>query len=135
MPLILGQLSLTSNLFLAPLAGYTGLPFRLIIRELGAVGLCTTDLVNARSLIGKSRKALELIRTCPADRPLAVQLYGTVPGEMRDAAVLLEARGVEVVDVNMGCPMRKVCRHGGGSALLGDLARAIAAYERARGIG
>lgn len=124
MTLTLGKLPLTSNLFLAPLAGYTGLPFRLLIRELGGVGLCTTDLVNARSLVEKNRKAWELVRTAPGDRPLAVQLYGTVPGEMRDAALRLQERGVEVVDVNMGCPMRKVVRHGGGSALLGDLAKA-----------
>ena len=124
MPFALGQLALSSNLFLAPLAGYTGLPFRLLIRELGGIGLCTTDLVNARSLREKNRKAWELVRTTPADRPLAVQLYGTVPEEMRDAALLLQERGVDVVDVNMGCPVRKVVRHGGGSALLGDLGRA-----------
>ena len=61
MPFALGQLTLDSNLFLSPLAGYTNLPFRLIIREIGGVGLCTTDLVNARSLLEKNRKALQLI--------------------------------------------------------------------------
>src|ERR1041384_6749393 len=88
MSFALGPLNLQSNLFLSPLAGYTNLPFRLIIREIGGVGLCTTDLVNARSLLEKNRKAHKLIETCPADHPLAVQLYGTVPGEMRDAALL-----------------------------------------------
>lgn len=122
--LTIGALQIESALFLAPLAGYTNLPFRLLVRKLGELGLCTTDLVNARSLLEKNRKALELIRSVPQDRPLAVQLYGTVPEELRDAASLLEARGVEMVDVNMGCPMRKVCRHGGGSALLGDIAKA-----------
>jgi nifR3 family TIM-barrel protein len=125
MPLTLGHLHLTTNLFLAPLAGYTGLPFRLLIRELGSVGLCTTDLVNARSLLEKNRKAFALVESCPADKPLAVQLYGTVPEEMRDAALLLEARNVDVVDVNMGCPVRKVVRNGGGSALLADIGRAV----------
>jgi nifR3 family TIM-barrel protein len=138
MAFALGPLQLSSNLFLAPLAGYTNLPFRLIIREIGstcgatsdacqaasAVGLCTTDLVNARSLLEKNRKALELVATNPGDHPLAAQLYGTVPEEMRDAALLLQSLGLDAVDVNMGCPVRKVCRNGGGSALMHDLARA-----------
>src|SRR5271165_2548205 len=106
----LGSLTLESNLFLSPLAGYTNLPFRLIIREIGGVGLCTTDLVNARSLLEKNRKARQLIQTRPQDRPLAVQLYGSMPEEMRDAAVLLESLGVSSVDINMGCPVRKICK-------------------------
>ena len=91
-----GPLTLPSNLFLSPLAGYTNLPFRLTIRELGGVGLATTDLVNARSLLEKKAKALKLIETAPADRPLAVQLFGAIPEEMRDAAVFLgvSRRGV-----------------------------------------
>jgi nifR3 family TIM-barrel protein len=124
MSFALGPLSLDSNLFLSPLAGYTNLPFRLIIREIGGVGLCTTDLVNARSLLEKNRKALELIQTRPPDRPLAVQLYGTVPEEMRDAAALLESLGVSSVDINMGCPVRKICRNGGGSSMMADHAKA-----------
>lgn len=114
----LGKLELASNLFLAPLAGYTNLPFRLIIREIGGVGLCTTDLVNARSLLEKNRKALKLIESRPADRPLAVQLFGAVPEEMRDAALFLQDLGASVVDINMGCPVGKVCKVGGGSAMM-----------------
>ena len=114
----LGPLELNSNLFLSPLAGYTNLPFRLVIRELGGVDLCTTDLVNARSLLERNKKALKLIETNERDRPLAVQLFGAVPEEMRDAAVDLERRGVASVDINMGCPVRKVCRVGGGSAMM-----------------
>lgn len=120
MPFTLGQLKLDSNLFLSPLAGYTNLPFRLIIRGIGGAGLCTTDLVNARSLLERNRKALQLIQSDPQDRPLAVQLYGAVPEEMRDAAALLESAGVSSVDVNMGCPVRKICKGGGGSKLMGD---------------
>jgi len=120
----LGSLELTHPYFLSPLAGYTNLPFRLAIREIGGMGLCTTDLVNARSLLERNRKALELIRTCPADRPLAVQLFGNSPEHMRDAAMLLEAQGIASVDVNMGCPAPKVCRTGGGSAMMGDPATA-----------
>src|ERR1017187_1738664 len=116
-----GPLTLASNLFLSPLAGYTNLPFRLTVRELGGVGLTTTDLVNARSLLEKKSKAFKLIETSPADRPLAVQLFGSVPEEMRDAAVFLESLGVASADINMGCPVRKVCRVGGGSAMMTEL--------------
>ena len=122
----LGPLALTSNLFLSPLAGYTNLPFRLAVREVGGLDLATTDLVNARSLLEKNPKAFKLIQTCPADRPLAVQLFGSVPEEMRDAALLLEAIGVAAIDINMGCPVRKVCRVGGGSAMMTELDKTAA---------
>ncbi|HHY85238.1 MAG TPA: tRNA dihydrouridine synthase DusB [Verrucomicrobia bacterium] len=121
----LGALTLSSNLFLSPLAGYTNLPFRLVVRELGGVGLCTTDLVNARSLLERREKAFKLIETRPEDSPLAVQLFGSVPEEMRDAAVFLEERGVAALDINMGCPVRKVCKVGSGSAMMTDLARTV----------
>src|SRR5438874_554456 len=117
----IGSLQLGSKLFLSPLAGYTNLPFRLTLREIGGLDLATTDLVNARSLLEKNPKALKLIETCPADRPLAVQLFGSVPEEMRDAAVCLESIGISSVDINMGCPVRKVCRVGGGSAMMTEL--------------
>lgn len=119
----LGSLSLRSNLFLSPLAGYTNLPFRLVVREIGGVDLCTTDLVNARSLVERNPKALKLVESNDQDSPLAVQLFGAVPEEMRDAALYLEARGVRSIDINMGCPVRKVCRVGGGSAMMTELGR------------
>ena len=118
---MIGNLNLKSNLFLSPLAGYTNLPFRLTLRELGGLDLATTDLVNARSLLEKNPKALKLIESSPADRPLAVQLFGSVPEEMRDAAVYLESIGIASVDINMGCPVKKVCRVGGGSAMMMEL--------------
>jgi nifR3 family TIM-barrel protein len=122
----IGSLELASNLFLSPLAGYTNLPFRLVVREIGGVGLCTTDLVNARSLLEKRDKAFKLIETRPADSPLAVQLFGSVPEEMRDAAAYLESVGIASVDINMGCPVRKVCKVGGGSAMMTELTKTAA---------
>ena len=119
----IGSLELKSNLFLSPLAGYTNLPFRLTLRSLGGLGLATTDLVNARSLLERNPKALKLIETCPEDQPLGVQLFGSVPEEMRDAAQYLESAGVSVIDINMGCPVRKVCRVGGGSAMMTELTK------------
>jgi len=124
--LAFGNLQLKSNLFLSPLAGYTNLPFRLTIRELGGLDLATTDLVNARSLLEKNPKALKLIESSAADRPLAVQLFGSVPEEMRDAAACLESMGISSVDINMGCPVRKVCRVGGGSAMMTEIDRTSA---------
>ena len=118
----LGPLNLKSNLFLSPLAGYTNLPFRLVIREVGGVDMCTTDLVNARSLLEKNRKAFKLIESNEQDHPLAVQLFGSVPEEMRDAALFLQdERGVSSIDINMGCPVRKVCKTGGGSAMMTEM--------------
>lgn len=125
----LGQLDLTSNLFLSPLAGFTNLPFRLTLREIGGLDLATTDLVNARSLLEKNPKAFKLIETSPADRPLAVQLFGSVPGEMRDAALYLESIGIASIDINMGCPVRKVCRVGGGSAMMVELDKTAALVQ------
>jgi nifR3 family TIM-barrel protein len=87
---------------------------------LGGVGLATTDLVNARALLRASRKTMELIETCPADRPVAVQIYGANTEEMAAAAQWLEVYGVSSIDINMGCPVHKVTRGGGGSAMMCD---------------
>ena len=119
----IGSLELKSNIFLSPLAGYTNLPFRIVVREVGGIDLATTDLVNARSLIERNPKAFKLVETNAQDRPLAVQLFGSVPEEMRDAAVMLQESGVSAIDINMGCPVRKVCKVGGGSAMMTDHAR------------
>lgn len=120
-----GKLELPSRYLLAPLAGYTTLAFRLAVRALGGLGLATTDLVNARALLLASRRTMELIQTCPEDRPVAVQIYGSVPEEMRDAAQWLQDYGVSSVDINMGCPVNKVVRGGGGSAMMCDAGRTI----------
>jgi nifR3 family TIM-barrel protein len=125
-----GSLNLGSNLFLSPLAGYTNLPFRLVVRELGGVGLCTTDLVNARSLLEKRDKAFKLIETRPEDSPLAVQLFGSVAGEMRDAAQFIESRGAHSIDINMGCPVKKVVKIGGGSAMMTELDKTSALVKQ-----
>jgi nifR3 family TIM-barrel protein len=116
----LGNLTLRSRYTLAPLAGYTNLAFRLAVREAGPPGLATTDLVNARALLVRSRKTMDLIRTTPVDRPLAVQIYGANPQEMREAAQWLQSYGVSSIDINMGCPVHKVTRGGGGSAMMCD---------------
>ena len=122
----LGPLTLSSNLFLSPLAGYTNLAMRLTVRELGGLGLATTDLVNARSLLERNKGALRLVATSPEDRPWAIQLFGAVPEEMRDAAVLCQEMGAQAVDINMGCPVKKVVKIGGGSAMMTELDKTAA---------
>ena len=96
----IGTIGIDSNLFLSPLAGYTNLPMRLTLRELGGLGWATTDLVNARSLIERNPVALKLVESCAGDRPLSIQLFGSVPGEMRDAAVICEDMGAQAVDIS-----------------------------------
>ena len=124
-PLRYGGLMLASRYLLSPLAGYTNLPFRRIVRELGGIGLATTDLVNARGLLDGSPKTLQLIETCPEDRPFAVQIFGGDPIIMRDAAQLLEARGVDSVDINMGCPVSRITKVGAGASLMCQADRTI----------
>ena len=113
----IGDRVLPSRYFLAPLAGYTHLAFRTAIRELGGLGLATTDLVHATSLLAQNRKSLELIATSHVDRPLSIQIFGSNPDVLAAAAVWLEDHGYEGVDINMGCPMAKVNGQGGGARI------------------
>jgi tRNA-dihydrouridine synthase B len=113
-----GGLLLPSRYALSPLAGFTNLPFRRVIRELGGLGLATTDLVSARGLLEGSLKSFQLVESCAEDRPFAVQIFGGEPPVMRDAAQLLEARGVDSIDINMGCPVHRITAGGAGSAMM-----------------
>ena len=136
-PLAIGDVAMPSRFFLAPLAGYTGLAFRRAVRENGGLGLATTDLVNARSLIERRPRSFELAETGPGDWPLAVQIYGHVVDEMAEAARIVVGMGAAVVDINMGCPVRKVVKTGGGSALMCDstsATRLVAAIVEAAGV-
>ena len=108
-PLSVGRVQLASRFTLAPLAGYTNLPFRLSVREIGGVGLCTTDLVNARAILEGKAKTQGLLATHPTDRPLSVQIFGGKADELAGAAQWLQDRGLaDIIDINMGCPVRKV---------------------------
>jgi tRNA-dihydrouridine synthase B len=114
----LGTLTLASRYFLSPLAGYTNLPFRVAVRELGGLGLATTELVSPRALLLGSAKTSEYIETCAQDTPLSVQIFGADAKEMSEAAQWLEIYGAAVIDINMGCPVNKVVKGGGGSAMM-----------------
>lgn len=118
-PLIIGPLGLASPVVLAPMAGYTDLVYRLLIRSLGGLGLAYTEMLNPQSVLhGGGRKRQALLATSPADHPLGHQLYGTDPSLMAEAARWLVARGARLIDINMGCPQKKISRRGAGAGLL-----------------
>ena len=119
-PFRIGNVPLASRFTMAPLAGYTNLPFRLSVREVGGVGLCTTDLVNCRAILMGSKKTLELLATAPEDLPLGIQIYGSDEHELVEGAKWVENYGATIIDINMGCPVRKIVKGGGGSAMMCD---------------
>jgi nifR3 family TIM-barrel protein len=123
--IIIGTLRLESNLFLAPLAGYTNLAFRLVIRRIGGSVLPTTDMVHARGILEKGEGSVILTKSCREDQPLRVQLFGANPDEVARAAEWLASEGVAAVDINMGCPAHKVLRSGAGSAIICDHDKAV----------
>ncbi|NLX20479.1 MAG: tRNA dihydrouridine synthase DusB [Phycisphaerae bacterium] len=131
--LSLGTLALASPLLLSPIARYCDLAFRLLVRPLGGLGLACTDLVNPRGLLRATPKSMELVSTDPRDRPLSIQLYGTEPGPMTDAAQWCQEHGADVIDLNMGCPAAKITRHAGGAALLCDPRLAVELARRVVG--
>ena len=126
----IGRRLIPSRFFLAPLAGYTHLAFRRAIRELGGLGLATTDLVHATQLCGEHRHSMELVATHPDDRPLSVQIFGSSVDQLVAAARWLEGHGYQGIDINMGCPMAKVNGQGGGARLLCDADHACRLVEQ-----
>lgn len=117
-PVQYGTLPLTSRYLLSPLAGFTTLPFRRIVRTIGGVGLATTDLVNCRALLSKNERTLQMIETHPEDQPFAVQIFGNDPDHMAQAAQFLEGRDVATIDINMGCPVNRVAGSGSGAGMM-----------------
>jgi nifR3 family TIM-barrel protein len=132
-PLRVGPETLERNLVLAPMAGVSNLPFRLIAREAGA-GLVFTETVSARGLASHGPKSWRLVETAPKEDPLAYQLFGNDAEILAEATRMLVDRGARFVDLNCGCPVRKFIQNGAGSALLRDppkIARLLAAMRRA----
>ena len=104
---------------MAPLAGITNLPFRLVAKEHGAA-LTVTEMVSAAGLCHGAVKTRNLMASSPEEQPLAVQIFGKDPERMARAAEVAVEAGADIIDINMGCPARKVIRHGSGAALLKD---------------
>ena len=124
-PLAIGTAELPSSLLLAPLAGYTDLPFRLLCKENGAA-LCYSEMISCHGLLYEQKNTFELLETVPEERPFAVQLFGSEPEFMGRAAAMVSRMPVDIIDINMGCPVRKVIKKGCGSALMKDPERAAA---------
>jgi len=115
-PLKIGSVVLAHNVVLAPLAGITNLPFRILCRREGAA-LAYTEMVSVNGLVREGVNTLALLKSTAEDRPLGIQLFGDTPGSLAEAARMVEGYG-DLLDINMGCPVRKVVGTGAGSALL-----------------
>lgn len=113
----IGSLKLENRLVMAPLAGITNLPFRLMVKKWGA-GLVTTEMVSAMGLIRDHKKTFGYLESHPEEKPLAVQIFGSDPTSMARAAQIVVEAGANLVDLNMGCPVKKVVKTGAGASLL-----------------
>ena len=117
MKLRIGNTVLENNVILAPMAGVTDLPFRVLCREQGA-GCVVTEMVSAKAVLYNNKNTRELLQIDPAERPAAVQLFGSEPDIMAEIAARLEEGPYDYIDVNMGCPVPKIVNNGEGSALM-----------------
>jgi tRNA-dihydrouridine synthase B len=113
----IGPLTLQNPFILAPLAGYTDLPFRILCREMGA-GLGFSEMISSHGLTYGQKKTLEMLATVVDERPVAFQLFGSDPEIMGRAAAFLTDYPIDFIDINMGCPVKKVVRKGSGAALM-----------------
>jgi tRNA-dihydrouridine synthase B len=127
----IGNLSLKNAMILAPMAGITNLPFRLINRDFG-VGLTFTEMISANGLIRGMKKTLRYLNFHPGDTPLGVQIFGSDPAILAEAAKIMTDLGAELLDINMGCPVKKVVKTGAGAALMKDPLRIAAILKAVR---
>ena len=113
----IGGLDLGNGLVLAPMAGITDLSFRRIAKNLGA-DLVTSEMVSAEGIVRQSGTTRSLLNSHPEEKPLAIQLFGSDPSIMAEAATIVAAEGADIIDLNMGCPVPKVLRQGAGAQLI-----------------
>ncbi len=116
-PLTIGNVTLDNNLILAPMAGVTDLPFRLLCKEQG-VGLNCMEMVSAKAILYNNKNTEELMRIHPDEGPVSLQLFGSDPDVISEMAKRIEEKPFSVLDINMGCPVPKVVGNGEGSALM-----------------
>ena len=117
MKLQIGNVTLPNPVVLAPMAGVTDLPFRLLCKEQG-VGLLCMEMVSAKAIYYKNKNTQDLMRILPEERPVSLQLFGSDPKIMSEMAKQIEEKPFDILDVNMGCPVPKVVNNGEGSALM-----------------
>lgn len=117
MRLTIGNVTLENNVFLAPMAGVTDLPFRLLCKEQGC-GMMCTEMVSAKAILYNNKNTDKLLEVDPRERPVAVQLFGSDPEILSRMAARIEDGPYDFIDINMGCPVPKVVNNGEGSALM-----------------
>ncbi len=108
-------------LILAPVAGHTDTLFRQVIKSLGGCGLVVSELVSTEGMTRRQDRTFHLTRFEDMERPVSIQIFGTDPARMADSARMVQEMNADIVDINLGCPVKKVVRQGGGSNLLRDL--------------
>jgi len=119
MSISIGSLTLDDPVILAPMSGVTDLPFRRVVKERGAA-LVVSEMIASQAAIRETRQSLTMAKTCPEEQPMAVQLAGCEPAVMAEAAKLNADRGAAIIDINFGCPVKKVVNGHAGSALMRD---------------
>ncbi len=129
-PLRIGNVHLQGNLLLAPIAGYCDVSFRLVARSCGGVALACTDLLCPEGVLRENKRSMELAATSPEDSPLCMQLYGADAERLCAAAKWAEDHGAKIIDINMGCPVDKITKRDGGSALLCNVPRTLDLAQR-----
>lgn len=127
-PITVGPVRIDAPVILAPMTGVTDLPFRKIVKRYGA-GLTVSEMIASQAAIRETRQSLQKALWDPAEEPVSLQLAGCSPLEMGEAARLNEQRGAAIIDINMGCPVKKVVNGDAGSALMRDLPLAAAIIE------
>jgi len=127
----IGTVILDNNVILAPLAGITNLPFRLMAKEAGC-GLVCSEMVSSHGLVYKSGKTEQLLNSVPEEKPLSAQIFGAQPDIMAEAAAIVEGMGADIIDINFGCAVRKVVRTGSGVALMNTPEKAEAVIKAVR---
>jgi tRNA-dihydrouridine synthase B len=119
-PIAIGPVRIEAPVILAPMTGVTDMPFRRIVKRYGA-GLTVTEMIASQAMIRETRQSLQKAAWDPAEEPVSMQLAGCSPVEMAEAAKLNADRGAAIIDINMGCPVKKVVNGDAGSALMRDL--------------
>jgi tRNA-dihydrouridine synthase B len=119
-PISIGPLRIDAPVILAPMTGVTDRPFRRVVKRFGA-GLTVTEMIASQAMIRETRQSLQKAAWDPVEDPVSMQLAGCAPREMAEAAKLNEDRGAAIIDINMGCPVKKVVNGDAGSALMRDL--------------
>ena len=131
-PFSIGSVRIDPPLALAPMAEVTDTYYRSLIKELGGVGLVVSEFISAEGLTRKNDRSHKMLAFDEKERPVAIQIYGGDPDRMDDAAAIVEAEGVDIVDINMGCPVKKIVNSGAGSAMLRDFDKASRTVEKIR---